>query len=68
MKKQVGAKKTELQELPRVSDRVTFIYIEHAKVNKQDSSITVLDSRGTVRIPAHVWNLSLLNLCQQATS
>ena len=59
MKKQVGAKKTELQELPRVSDRVTFIYIEHAKVNKQDSAITVLDSRGTVRIPAAMTSVLL---------
>lgn len=59
MKKQVGAKKTELQELPRVSDRVTFIYIEHAKVNKQDSSITVLDSRGTVRIPTAMTSVLL---------
>ena len=59
MKKQVGAKKTELQELPRVSDRVTFIYIEHAKVNKQDSSITVLDSRGTVRIPVAMTSVLL---------
>ena len=59
MKKQVGAKKTELQELPRVSDRVTFIYIEHAKVNKQESSITVLDSRGTVRIPAAMTSVLL---------
>ena len=59
MKKQVGAKKTELQELPRVSDRVTFIYIEHAKVNKQESSITVLDSRGTVRIPVAMTSVLL---------
>ncbi|GAX46539.1 type I-E CRISPR-associated endonuclease Cas1e [Pseudolactococcus reticulitermitis] len=59
MKKQIGAKKTELQELPRVSDRVTFIYIEHAKVNKQDSAITVLDSRGTVRIPAAMTSVLL---------
>ena len=59
MKKQVGAKKTELQELPRVSNRVTFIYIEHAKVNKQDSAITVIDSRGTVRIPAAMTSVLL---------
>ena len=42
-----------------MSDRVTFIYIEHAKVNKQDSSITVLDSRGTVRIPAAMTSVLL---------
>lgn len=47
MKKQVGAKKTELKELPRIGDRVSFIYIEHAKINKIDSSITITDYRGT---------------------
>ena len=30
MEKQVGAKKAELSELPRISDRVSFIYIEPA--------------------------------------
>lgn len=43
--------KAEINELPRISDRVTFIYIEHAKVNRQDGAIVVSDSRGTVRIP-----------------
>ncbi len=51
MKEQSGAKKTELNELPRIGDRVSFIYIEHAKVNRTDSSISVYDSRGVVTIP-----------------
>ena len=25
-----GAKKTSLRELPKISDRVSFIYVEHA--------------------------------------
>ena len=40
--------KIELQQLPQIRDRVTFIYVEHAKINRQDGAITVLDSRGTV--------------------
>ena len=52
MNKISGAKKTELTELPKISDRVSFIYIEHAKINRIDSAITVLDYRGTVNIPA----------------
>ena len=50
--------KAEINELPRISDRVTFIYIEHAKVNRQDGEIVVSDSRGTVQI-LHIeqWNL-----------
>lgn len=51
-KKQSGAKKTSLRELPRIGDRVSFLYIEHAKVNRQESAITVSDARGTVKIPA----------------
>ena len=60
MKKQAGAKKTELKELPRIGDRVSFIYIEHSKINKIDSSITVTDNRGTVRIPVSMIGVLLL--------
>lgn len=60
MKQQSGAKKTVLKELPRIGDRVSFIYIEHAKINRVDSAITVLDSRGTVRIPAAMVGVLLL--------
>lgn len=55
-----GARKTQLNELLRISDRVTFIYIEHAKINRQDSAITVTDSKGIVRIPASIIGVLLL--------
>ncbi len=60
MKKNIGAKKAELNELPRISDRASFLYIEHAKISRKDSAITVLDSRGTVRIPAAMIGVLLL--------
>lgn len=60
MNKINGAKKTELTELPKISDRVSFIYIEHAKINRIDSAITVLDYRGTVSIPAAMVGVLLL--------
>lgn len=60
MKEQVGAKKTELNELPRIKDRVSFIYIEHAKINRQDSSITVTDKQGILKIPAALIGVLLL--------
>jgi CRISPR-associated protein Cas1 len=60
MKKHIGAKKTELTELPRIKDRVSFIYIEHAKVNRQDSSITVSDQNGITKIPAAILSVLLL--------
>lgn len=60
MKKYSGAKKTKLIELPRVSDRVSFIYIEHAKINRQDSSITVIDKEGIIKIPSAMIGVLLL--------
>lgn len=60
MKEQSGAKKTELNELSRIGDRVSFIYIEHAKVNRTDSSISVYDSRGVVTIPIAMLGVLML--------
>ncbi|MDO5028606.1 MAG: type I-E CRISPR-associated endonuclease Cas1e [Bacillota bacterium] len=60
MQKQAGAKKTELVELPRIGDRVSFIYIEHAKINRVDSAISVADYRGLVKIPATMIGVLLL--------
>ncbi|WP_179394525.1 type I-E CRISPR-associated endonuclease Cas1e [Lacticaseibacillus absianus] len=55
-----GAKKPTLTELPRVRDRVTFLYLEHAKISRQDSAITVADSRGTVFVPAALVSVLML--------
>lgn len=47
-----GLKKAGLQALPPIRDRMTFLYLEHCIVNRQDGSITVTDARGTVHVPA----------------
>jgi CRISPR-associated protein Cas1 len=60
MKTQVGAKKAKLLELPRVSDRATFLYVEHSKINRQDSAITVTDRRGVARVPAAMISVLML--------
>ena len=41
-----GMIKPELQALPQISDRMTFLYLEHCKINRQDSAITVLNEQG----------------------
>lgn len=56
----IGPKKPELTELPRIEDRVSFIYVEHAKINRQDGALTVMDSKGLVRIPAAIIGILLL--------
>lgn len=54
------AGKSESSELPRVEDRATFIYIEHAKINRVDSAVTVAEAKGVVRIPAAMIGVLLL--------
>lgn len=60
VKKQAGAKKPERYELGRVRDRITFLYLEHAKLNRQDSAIQVLDDRGIVNVPAAMLSVLML--------
>ncbi|WP_125545603.1 type I-E CRISPR-associated endonuclease Cas1e [Levilactobacillus lindianensis] len=60
MGKQVGAKKPERRELGRVGDRTTFLYLEHAKLNRRDSAIQVMDSRGIVYVPAAIISVLML--------
>ena len=42
----------ELQSLPQVKERISFLYLERCVINRQDGAITVTDSRGTVHVPA----------------
>ena len=58
--KSFGARKSELTELPRIGDRVSFIYVEHAKISRIDSAVSVSDSRGTVNIPVSIIGVLML--------
>ncbi|MGI5900997.1 MAG: type I-E CRISPR-associated endonuclease Cas1e [Desulfitobacteriia bacterium] len=53
-------KKPDLQALPRIKDRISFLYLEHCLINRQDGAITVTDARGTVHIPAASLSVLLL--------
>lgn len=52
--------KTKISELPKIADRVTFIYVEHAKISRVDGAVTVAESRGIIRIPASMIGILLL--------
>ncbi|PKY88569.1 type I-E CRISPR-associated endonuclease Cas1 [Falseniella ignava] len=54
------AQKLSLSVLPRIGDRVSFIYLERAKVNRQDGAITVRDKNGLIKIPAAMIGVLLL--------
>jgi CRISPR-associated protein Cas1 len=50
----------ELQELPQIRERLSFLYVERCIVNRQDGAITVTDERGTVHVPAAALGVLLL--------
>lgn len=55
-----GVEKPELQELPVISDRMTFLYLEHCRISREDGAVTVRDLEGTVYIPAAAITVLLL--------
>ena len=40
MTEQSGMEKPVLQELPVISDRMTFIYLEHCRISRKDGALT----------------------------
>lgn len=55
-----GIIKPELQTLPTVKERMTFLYVERCLISRQDSALTITDSRGTAYVPAAALGVLLL--------
>ena len=60
MKEPHGMIKPDLQALPQIRDRMSFLYMERCQISRQDSAITVIDEEGTVLIPAAAVSVLLL--------
>lgn len=52
MSQMPGLAKPAIASLPRVSERMTFLYLEHCQISRQEGAITVTDARGTAHVPA----------------
>ena len=52
MKQVPGPRPSELRELTRVEDRLSFVYLERCKVHRSDNAITATDERGVVYFPS----------------
>jgi CRISP-associated protein Cas1 len=55
-----GALPAGAAELGRLSDRLSFIYVEHARVDRGDNAVTVLRAEGTAHIPVAMLGALLL--------
>ena len=61
MTRQTGMEKPVLTELPTISDRMTFIYLEHCRISREDGAVTVKDIEGIIHIPAAAITVLLLD-------
>lgn len=57
---QDGIKKPALSELPKITDRMTFIYLEHCNISREDGAVKVQDMEGIIYIPAAAITVLLL--------
>ena len=55
-----GIVRPDLQALPRIQDRMTFLYLEHCQLYREDSAIAVRDEKGVVCVPAAAISVLLL--------
>lgn len=55
-----GVLPPSLQELPRIKDRQTFIYLEKCKISQQDSALKAEDKEGWILIPSHAFLVLIL--------
>jgi CRISPR-associated protein Cas1 len=55
-----GLEKPGLRDLPVIRDRISFLYADRCKINREDGSVTFTDEKGTAHIP--VASLSVLLL------
>lgn len=60
MKPIPGMKPAAVSELARATDRLSFLYLEHAIVHRADNAITVTDERGVVHVPGAMVGALLL--------
>lgn len=60
MEDRAGMEKPEIQALHRVQDRMTFIYLERCKINRDNGAISVRDEKGVTHIPAAAISVLLL--------
>ncbi len=52
MDKPRGIIKPDLQALPQLQSRITFLYLERCKLNRKSNAITIWDKNGEVHVPA----------------
>ena len=67
MDKASGIIRPEIQALPQLQARLSFLYLEHCKLNRDANAITIWDKEGVVHVPAASLSVILLGPGTQIT-
>lgn len=46
-----GAKRPELQQLPQIKQRMTFLYLDHCQISRKDSAVKIRNKDGIYLMP-----------------
>ena len=62
--------KQDLHALPKLRDSISYVYLEHAIVEQEDSSIVSIQSDGCTAIPvmSHAWAGNKGDACSNQNS
>lgn len=60
MKKIPGTRPSEIHDLVRAEDRLSFVYLERCTIHRDANAITATDERGVIHIPAAALGALLL--------
>lgn len=55
-----GIEPPKRKELPRARDRITFLYVEYCRLEKEDSAVRIICDNGTIDVPAGMLMVLLL--------
>lgn len=56
----IARRPTRSSELVRISDRLSFLYVEHCSINRDSNALTIKDIQGTAHVPAAAIGVLLL--------
>ncbi len=48
----ISAEKANIRELPRVTDRLSFVYLEYCRITRDDNGIKVENDKGSFNLPS----------------
>ena len=50
----------DLHELPKLRDSLSYLYVEHCRIEQKDSAVELIDAKGCTMVPAAALTVLML--------